>query len=98
MQKELIPVAYKGRGHALEVQCLRNITLSCLILLLSPFYTFSIFDMYMNQELLLTLPPKAKGDMVMVSALVSMHLSVHHTFVRSIAPKLFKRFYWNFIK
>ena len=37
--------------HSVEVQCLRTITLSCLILLLSLFYTFSIFVIYMNQEL-----------------------------------------------
>ena len=43
-----IPNAYKGRGHSVEVQCLCTITLSCLIdiLLLSPFYTFSLFAMY----------------------------------------------------
>ena len=44
-------IAYKGRGHSVEMQCLRTITLSYLILLLSPFYIFSIFVIYINQEL-----------------------------------------------
>ena len=43
--------AYKGRGRSVEVQCPCTITLSCLIMLLSPFYTLSLFAIYMNEEL-----------------------------------------------
>ena len=42
---------YKGRGHSVEVQCPCTITLSCLILPLSPFYILRLFVIYMNQEL-----------------------------------------------
>ena len=58
MIKDITPVvlmgiqnAYKVRGHSVEVQWHCTITLSCLILLLSPFYTLSLFAIYMKQDL-----------------------------------------------